>query len=387
MEEDYYKILGIEKNATADEIKKAYRRTAIKYHPDKNPGDKVAEEKFKQAAEAYAVLSDPDKRSRYDQFGKAGLEGGPGGFNGFSGEGVDINDILRQFGDIFGFGGGFDFGGGFNQQRSSGKAQYRGSDLRVKAKLTLQEISSGVKKKYKINKDVTCSHCHGSGCAEGHQPETCSTCHGSGYVTHTRQSFFGISRVQEACPTCHGEGSIISHPCSHCHGNGIVKGEEIVEVEIPAGVAEGMIINVTGKGNAGKHNGIPGDIHVIIEEVEDKNFVRDGQDLIYNLLLTISQAALGENVEIPLVSGKARINIKPGTQPGTTLRLRGKGLPAVKGYGYGIGDMIVNVSVYIPETLNSEEKIFFESHKDSSHFSPSESIKTKIFKAFKNYFH
>ena len=383
---DYYNILGVDKTASADEIKKAYRRTAIKYHPDKNPGNKEAEEKFKQAAEAYAVLSDPDKRARYDQFGKAGLDGGAGGFGGFGGAEMDINDIVRHFAESFGFGGFGGFGDSFDETRSSGRARYKGSDLRLKAKLTLQEISTGVSKKYKVNKNITCPECHGSGCDNGHQPETCSACQGRGFVTRTRQSLFGMTQVREACPQCHGEGTIITHPCGKCHGDGVVKGEEVVEVKIPAGVAKDMVLNVPGKGNAGKHNGVAGDIQVIIDEAPDPNLIRDGQDLIYNLLLTLSQATLGADVEIPLVSGRARIKIKPGTQPGTTLRLRGKGLPAVEGYGYGIGDLIVNISVYIPETLTAAEKKFFEQISESSNLQPSTSVKDQIFKSFKRYF-
>ena len=387
MEEDYYNILGVEKDATIDQIKKAYRRTAIKYHPDRNPNNKEAEEKFKQAAEAYEVLSDPDKRARYDQFGKAGVDGGAGGFGGFDAGGMDLNDIIRNFAQNFGFGGGFGgFSSSFEDAGSAGSRKYQGSDLRVKAKLTLQEMAQGITKKYKVQKDVTCRECHGSGCEKDYKPETCITCKGRGYVLHTRQSFFGMTQVQEPCPTCHGEGTVIKKPCSHCHGEGIVKGEEIVEVKIPAGVVGGMIINAHGKGNAGKHNGIPGNIQVVIEEIPHPELIRDGQDLIYNLLLTIPQAVLGDSVEIPTIEGKAKINIKAGTQPGTTLRLCGKGLPAIKGYGYGTGDIIVNVSIYIPETLSKEEKKIFEDLKNSENIQSSQSIKEKIFKTFKNYF-
>ena len=383
MEEDYYKILGVEKDATTDQIKKAYRRTAIKYHPDRNPNNKEAEEKFKQAAEAYEVLSDPEKRAKYDQFGKAGVDGSTGGFGGFDASGMDLNDIIRNFAQNFGFGG---FSGSFDDASSTGPRKYQGRDLRVKAKLTLQEMAQGVTKKYKVQKDITCPECHGSGCEKDYKPENCTTCQGRGYVLHKRQSFFGMTQVQEPCPTCHGEGTVIKKPCSHCHGEGIVKGEEIVEVKIPAGVVEGMIVNAHGKGNAGKHNGIPGNIQVVIEEIPHPELIRDGQDLIYNLLLTIPQAVLGDSVEVPTIDGKAKINIKAGTQPGTTLRLRGKGLPAIKGYGYGTGDIIVNVSIYIPETLSKTEKRIFEDLKDSENIQSSPSIKDKIFKAFKNYF-
>ena len=384
---DYYKILGVEKGATADQIKKAYRKIAIKYHPDKW-GDapeaerKEAEEKFKKAAEAYSVLSDAEKRSRYDQFGEAGVNGGAGGFGGFGGQGMDINDIFSNFGDIFGdiFGG---MGGG---RRSRGPARHKGGDLRLKVRLSLNDIDKGITKKFKVRKNVVCTECGGNGCASGHSPETCPECGGSGVVTSVQRTMFGMMQQQHACPRCQGEGVIISHKCSKCHGEGVVSGEEIVEINIPAGVAEGMIINAPGKGHAAKRNGIPGDIQVLIEEEEHQDFVRDQNDLIYNLILTVSQAALGDNVEIPTIDGRARIKINPGTQPGTTLRLRGKGLPAVQGYGYGRGDIVVNISVYIPETLSKDEKHAFEKMQDSSNLKPGKSVKEKIFRTFKNYF-
>ena len=381
-ETDYYKILGVERTATADEIKRAYKKVAIKYHPDRNPGDKEAEEKFKQAAQAYDVLRDPDKRARYDQFGAAGLDGAAGGFGGFGAGGMDLNDIFRNFGDIFGgaFGGFGGFGGG------RGQRQYRGSDMRMKVRLTLEEISTGVTKKFKVRKDITCTECHGTGCASGHSPETCPTCHGQGYVIQSRRSFLGMMQTQEVCPNCHGEGTVIKHTCSHCHGEGVTSGEEIVEINIPAGVAEGMVVNVPGKGNAAKHGGVPGDIQVLIEEEPHKDFIRDDTDLIYNLLLTVSQAALGDTIDIPTLTGKARIKIEPGTQPGTALRLRGKGLPAVQGYGVGTGDIVVNISVYIPEHLTKEERKAFEALRENDHMQPNDSIKDKIFRAFRNYF-
>ena len=381
-ETDYYKILGVERTATADEIKRAYKKVAIKYHPDRNPGDKEAEEKFKQAAQAYDVLRDPDKRARYDQFGAAGVDGTAGGFGGFGAGGMDLNDIFRNFGDIFGgaFGGFGGFGGG------RGQRQYRGSDMRMKVRLTLEEISTGVTKKFKVRKDITCTECHGTGCASGHSPETCPTCHGQGYVIQSRRSFLGMMQTQEVCPNCHGEGTIIKHTCSHCHGEGVTSGEEIVEIKIPAGVAEGMVVNVPGKGNAAKHGGVPGDIKVLIEEEPQKDFIRDDTDLIYNLLLTVSQAALGDTIDIPTLTGKARIKIEPGTQPGTALRLRGKGLPAVQGYGVGTGDIVVNISVYIPEHLTKEERKAFEALRENDHMQPNDSIKDKIFRAFRNYF-
>lgn len=386
-EKDYYKILGVERNASADEIKKAYKKVAIKYHPDRNPGNKEAEEKFKQAAEAYDVLRDADKRARYDQFGAEGVNGGAG-FGGFGGQGMDLNDIFRQFGDIFGGGGFGGFGGGFGNFGGGGSQarQYKGNDMRMKVKLSLDEIYTGVTKKFKVRKDITCPVCGGSGCEKGSHPENCPTCHGQGYVVRTRRSILGMMQSQEVCPTCHGEGTVVKNKCNHCHGEGTVSGEEIVEIKIPAGVAEGMVLNVPGKGHAAKHNGVPGNIQVIIEELPHPDFIRDENDLIYNLLLTVSQAALGDTIEIPTLSGKARIKIEPGTQPGTALRLRGKGLPAVQGYGYGNGDIVVNISVYIPENLDREEKACFEKLAGKSHLQPNSSIKDKIFKAFRNYF-
>lgn len=383
-EKDYYKILGVERSATADEIKRAYKKVAIKYHPDRNPGDKEAEEKFKQAAEAYDVLRDPDKRARYDQFGAAGVNGA-GGFGGFSADSMDINDIFRHFSDIFS-GSGFGGFGGFGGGGGASHAVRKGDDMRMKVKLTLAEIATGVTKRFKLRKQVHCPECGGSGCEKGHAPETCETCHGHGFVLRTQRSMFGMMQTQAPCPTCHGEGTIIKHACSHCHGNGVVQGEEIVEIKIPAGVGEGMMINVPEKGNAAPRGGINGDIQVIIEEAPHPDLIRDENDLIYNLLLTVPQATLGDTVEVPTIDGKARIKIEPGTQPGTALRLRGKGLPAVQGYGYGKGDIVVNISVYIPEHLTREEKDAISSLKDSENLQPTSSIKDKIFKAFRNYF-
>ena len=383
---EYYEVLGVDKTASEDEIKKAYRKLAIKYHPDRNPGNKEAEEKFKEAAEAYDVLHDPQKRQQYDQFGFAG-QGGAGGFGGFGGASMNMDDIFSMFGDIFGghaggFGGFGGFGGG--QRRPQ---QHRGSDLRLKVKLTLQEISTGVTKKFKVRKDVVCQHCHGSGSADGGASETCPTCHGSGVISHTTQSIFGMMQTQGVCPTCNGEGKIIKNKCHECSGTGVVKGEEVVEINIPAGVIEGMVVNVPGKGNAGRRNGIPGDIQVFIEEEPNDTFVRDGNDLIYNLLLDFPTAALGGDVEIPTIEGtRLRVKIEPGTQPGKTLRLRSKGLPAVQGYGSGKGDMVVNISIYVPKTLSRDEKKALEKMKDSDNFKGDAATKRSIFQRFRNYF-
>ncbi|WP_455668410.1 molecular chaperone DnaJ [Phocaeicola sp.] len=387
---DYYEVLEVEKTATIDVIKKAYRKKAIQYHPDKNPGDKEAEEKFKEAAEAYDVLSNPDKRARYDQFGHAGMGGAAGGgFEGF-GQGMSMDDIFSMFGDIFGgrgggFGGGFGFGGGGGR---SSQRKFRGSDLRVKVKLNLKDISTGVEKKFKLKKYVKCDHCHGSGAEGEGGTETCPTCHGTGSITRTQQSIFGMVQSQSVCPQCNGEGKIIKNKCKVCSGEGIVYGEEVVEVKIPAGVAAGMQLSVNGKGNMGKHNGVPGDLLVIIEEEAHPDLIRDENDLIYNLLLSIPTAALGGAVEIPTIDGKVKVKIDPGTQPGKVLRLRGKGLPNVNSYGYssGTGDLLVNVSVYVPETLSKDEKQAMEKMQESDNFQPNVSIKEKIFKKFKNFF-
>ena len=378
---DYYEVLGVNKTASEDEIKKAYRKIAIKYHPDRNPGDKQAEEKFKEAAEAYDVLHDPQKRQQYDQFGFDGPMGG--GFGGFGAGNMNMDDIFSMFGDIFGGHGFGGFGGG-GQRRPQ---QHRGSDLRLKVRLTLEEINKGVTKKFKVRKDIPCAHCHGTGAENGSGTEQCPTCHGSGIITHTTQSIFGMMQTQGVCPTCNGEGQVIKNKCHECGGKGIIKGEEVVEIKIPAGVAEGMVVNVPGKGNAGQHNGVNGDIQVYIEEIESDIFIRDGNNLVYNLLLDFPTAALGGELEIPTIEGsKLKIKIDGGTQPGKTLRLRGKGLPAIQGYGTGHGDLVVNISVYVPKTLSREEKETIEHFRESDNFKGDKQTKDSIFQKFKNYF-
>ncbi len=382
---DYYEVLGVDKTATENEIKIAYRKLAIKYHPDRNPGNAEAEEKFKEAAEAYDVLHDPQKRQQYDQFGFNAPGGGFNGGGGFGG-GFSMDDIFSMFGDVFGgHGGGFSgfsgFGGGAQH------AQYRGSDLRLKVRLTLQEIATGVTKKFKVKKDVPCSHCHGSGSEDGSGTSTCPTCQGRGVVVKTVHTMLGMMQTQTECPTCHGEGTIIKNKCHECGGTGVTKGEEVVEIKIPAGVAEGMIVNVPGKGNAGQRNGVNGDIQVYIEEIASDTFVRDGQDVIYNLLLDFPTAALGGEVSIPTIDGsKVKVKIEPGTQPGKTLRLRGKGLPQVPGYGSGQGDLVVNISVYVPKELSKEERKAIEELRDSENFKGDTTTKKSIFEKFKNYF-
>lgn len=381
-EKDYYKILGVERTATAEEIKTAYKKMAIRYHPDRNPGDKDAEEKFKAAAEAYDVLRDPDRRSRYDQFGAAGVNGE--GFGGFNSSSMGMDDIFRMFGDLFNSPfGGF---GGFSANGRASAERPAGGNLRLRVKLTLEEIAKGTTKKFKLKKHVSCPECHGTGAERGTSPEVCPTCHGSGHVVHQQRTFLGIMQTETVCPTCHGEGRIVRKKCPHCGGEGVVLADEVVEVNIPAGVEEGMIVNVPGKGNAGRHGGPSGNLQVVIEEAPHENFVRDGNDLVYNLLLTVPQAALGDTVEIPTLDGKTKITIKPGTQPGKVLRLREKGLPSVKGYGTGIGDLIVNVSVYIPEILTKEERKALETLKESENLKPDKETKESIFKRFKALF-
>ena len=382
---DYYEVLEVSRSASVDEIKKAYRKLAIKYHPDRNPGDAEAEAKFKEAAEAYDVLHDPQKRQQYDQFGFDAPGGGFGGGNPFGGAGgFSMDDIFSMFGDVFGgHGGGFGGFGGGGQQAP----KYRGSDLRLKVRLSLQEVATGVTKKFKVRKDVTCEHCHGTGAEGGSGTETCPNCHGSGVERRTQQSMFGMIQTQTACHVCGGEGTIIKNKCTHCQGEGVVKGEEVVEINIPAGVAEGMVVNVPGKGNAGKHNGVTGNIQVYIEEEPNDTFVRDGQNVIYNLLLDFPTAVLGGQVEIPTIDGSnVKIKIEPGTQPGKTLRLRGKGLPAVQGYGTGIGDLVVHISIYVPKELTKSEKKAIEELRDSENFRGDKNTKRSIFENFKKLF-
>lgn len=383
---DYYEVLGVSKTATADEIKKAYRKKAIQYHPDKNPGDKEAEEKFKEAAEAYEVLSDENKRARYDQFGHAGVGGAAGG--GFQGGGMSMEDIFSQFGDIFGghFGGFGGFGGfsGFGGSSSRGKRVRRGNDLRVKVKLTLAEIATGVEKKIKVKKLVPCSHCDGTGAASGSSMETCTNCHGTGRVTRVQQTILGAMQTQTECSVCGGEGQIIKNKCPYCNGEGVVKAEEIISINIPAGVMEGMQLQMSGKGNAARRGGVNGDLLILVEEEPHPELIRDENDLIYNLLLSVPTATLGGQVEVPTVTGKVKITIAPGTQPGKVLRLRGKGLPNVN--SYGTGDLLINIGVYIPEKLNKEEKKAMEQLAASENMSPDAADKRNFFSNFKNMF-
>lgn len=387
---DYYEVLGVDKGASADEIKKAYRKMAIKYHPDKNPGDKAAEEKFKEAAEAYDVLSDSEKRAKYDQFGHSmgpqGFGGAGGGFGGFSGGGMSMEDIFAHFGDIFGgrmggFSSGFEGATGGRQAR---RRVNKGTDLRITVKVTLKDIMNGVDKKLKIPRLVACEHCKGTGAKDGTAFKTCPRCHGSGYISHVQQSIFGAVESESVCPECNGEGKIISEPCTYCNGTGVEKKEEIVSFHIPAGVEDGMTLTLRGQGNAPRHGGVNGDLLILIQEEKDPDLIRDGDDLIYNLMLDFPTAALGGSAEIPTVDGRARLKIAAGTQPGKVLRLRGKGLPHMNSSAKG--DLLVNVMVYVPENVTEAEKAAIESLKDQPNVVPTASTSKRIFSRLRHIF-
>ena len=375
---DYYEVLGVDKNADEKTIKSAYRKKAIQYHPDKNPGDKEAEEKFKEAAEAYDVLSNPDKRAKYDQFGH---DMGPQGFPG--GGGFSMEDIFSQFGDIFGgaFGnmGGFESAGGRTRRR-----QRRGSDLRIKIKMTLAEIATGVNKTLKIPTMVPCSHCNGTGAKDGTAFHNCPTCNGSGTVIRQQQTMFGIQQSVVECPQCHGEGKIITERCSYCNGEGVERKDETVSFSIPAGVQDGQTLTMRGKGNAAPRGGANGDLLIVIEEVKHPELIRDGNDIVYNLMLDLPTATLGGSVEVPTITGRARMKIPAGTQPGKVLRMRGKGLPSTD--GYGTGDELVNIMVYIPENLGQQEQAAIESLRGKPGVTPDESTKNRIFSKLRHIF-
>jgi molecular chaperone DnaJ len=346
---DYYEVLGVAKNASEADIKKAYRKLALQHHPDKNPDDKQAEEKFKEAAEAYEVLSNAEKRSRYDQFGHAGV-----GSAGYGGGGMNMDDIFSQFGDIFGSAFGGSFGGGRGSSRT-----VRGTNLRVKMKLTLEEVADGVKKKIKVNKLVN---------AEGVTYKNCTNCNGTGRVTRVAQTFLGAMQTQSACNVCQGAGKMIDKKPADADNQGLKRREEVIEIDIPAGVEDGMQLSVTGKGNAGPFNGVPGDLIVVIEEVPHPDLRRDAENLHYEAFVNLVDAILGETIEIPTVHGKAKIKVDPGTQSGKMLRLRGKGLPVLQGYGQG--DLLVHINVWTPTKVSKEEREILEKLRDSENFKP-----------------
>ena len=376
---DYYEVLGVDKSASADEIKKAYRKMAIKYHPDKNPGDKEAEEKFKEAAEAYSVLSDADKKARYDQFGHAGVEGAGPDFSGGFG---NLNDILN---DLFGgaFGGGFGgfggFGSGFGGQRGQRQQRvYRGRDIRVRVKLTLEEIAKGVEKEISIEKNVPCTECGGKGAKNSSDIKTCPACNGTGQVQRVVNSFLGQTVTYSTCQQCDGEGKIISNPCRSCNGTGLVRKRETIKVKIPAGVEAGMQLTLQGEGHAAKNNGINGDLLVVIEEHAHTDLKREGNNLYYTKIISVTDAMLGAEVTVPCLDGDYKIKIDAGTQSGEVVRLRGRGLPSVNGYG-GTGDLYVKIAVWIPKKLNKDEKAVIESLRNNESFKPNPSKEDKSF--------
>ena len=377
---DYYDVLEVPKTASSEEIKKAYRKKAIQFHPDKNPGDKAAEEKFKEAAEAYEVLSDENKKARYDKFGHAGL----GGASGFSGGGMSMDDIFSHFGDIFSDMSGFGFSS-FGGRQQQGRRMSRGSNLRVKVKMNLQEIAQGTEKKLKLKKYVSCKSCNGTGAEGNHGESNCSVCGGSGQVTRVANTILGRMQTSSICNNCGGSGKVITKKCTSCYGEGIVQDEELVSVKIPAGVAEGMQLNVSGRGNAARRGGINGDLLVVIEEEPHSELIRDNNDLIYPLFVTISDATLGATAEIPTIDGKVKIKVEPGTQPGKILRLRGKGIPEINGYGKG--DLLVTVNVWIPKEVSREERAILEKLNSSKNFQPHPSQEDRsFFQKVRNFF-
>lgn len=374
---DYYEVLGVSKDAEQGEIKKAYRKMAMKYHPDKNPGDAKAEESFKEAAEAYDVLSSEDKKARYDRFGHAGMSGGGGG--GYSS--VNMEDIFSRFSDIFGGGGGgspfesfFGGGGGGGRRRARGQ---RGSDLRVKVKLDMEEVYKGVEKKIKLRRMVSCDTCNGAGAENPSDFQTCGTCNGTGELRRQAGGGFFQQIVVTACPTCQGEGRTLSKACKSCAGEGREETIEVVEIPIPAGISEGMQLTMRGKGHAGRRGGSAGDLQILVEEKPHEFFSRDGDNVVYELFISFPDAALGRSVEVPTLGGKTRFKVSPGTQSGKVFRLKGKGLPNIN--GYGSGDQLIQVMVWVPKNLTSKERSQLETMQESDNFQPNPSGSDKGF--------
>lgn len=389
---DFYDVLGVAKSASAEEIKKAYRKMAIKYHPDKNPGDKQAEDNFKEAAEAYEILSNAEKKQRYDHYGHAGVGGASGGGGGgYGGGGMNMEDIFSQFGDIFGNGGGgggspFDsFFGGGGQQSRGGRRVAKGSNLRIKVKLTLEEIANGTEKKIKVNKQVSCKTCDGTGAKDKSSVSTCKTCGGSGAVRRVTNTILGQMQTSSTCPTCNGSGQQITSKCTVCHGEGTTRGEETISINIPAGVSDGMQLSMSGKGNAAPNGGIPGDLIILIEETPHESLKREGNNVVYDLHVSIVDAALGFSAEVPTIDGKAKIKIEPGTQSGKLLRLKGKGIPEVNSYHRG--DEIIHVNIWTPKALSAEERAMLEKLRESPNFKPQPGKNDKsFFEKMKEYF-
>lgn len=382
---DYYEVLEVEKSADAATIKKAYRKTAMKFHPDRNPDNKEAETKFKEAAEAYEILSDNDKKARYDRYGHAGVDPNQGG--GFRG-GMTMDDIFSQFGDVFGDGGSpFDsfFGGGGGRGRSTRSGQ-KGSNIRIKVKLSLEDVANEVTKNIKVKKSVSCKSCEGSGAKDKSSVSTCGTCGGSGYVRQIKSTFLGQMQTTAVCPNCSGSGQQITAKCGTCKGDGTEMGSETISIPIPAGVEDGMQLSMRGKGNAGKNGGPNGDLLINIEVLESDNFSRDGQNIIHDLYINFADAALGTSIEVPTLSGKVKIKIPEGTQPGKIFRLRGKGLPSVQ--GYGTGDQLIHVNIWTPKQLNKDEKELLEKMREMPNFIPNPGKEEKgFFERMKDMFH
>lgn len=382
---DYYDVLGVSRTTSAEEIKKAYRKLAIKFHPDKNPDDKSAEEKFKEAAEAYEVLSNPEKKQRYDHYGHAGVGGASGG--GYGGGGMNMEDIFSQFGDIFGGGGGSPFesffGGG--QQSRGGRRVSKGTNLRIKVKLTLEEIANGAEKKIKVNKQIVCKTCDGTGAKDRSSVSTCKTCGGSGAVRRVTNTILGQMQTTSTCPTCNGSGTQITAKCGSCHGDGVVRGEETITINIPAGVSDGMQLSMSGKGNAAPNGGVPGDLIILIEELPHESLKREGNNVVYDLHVSIVDAALGYSAEVPTIDGKAKIKIEPGTQSGKLLRLKGKGIPEINSYHRG--DEIIHINIWTPKALSTEERAILERLRESPNFKPQPGKNDKsFFEKMKEYF-
>ncbi len=376
---DYYEVLGVGKTASQEEIKKAYRKVAMQFHPDRNPGDKASEEKFKEAAEAYEVLNDADKKSQYDRFGHNAFGPGRGG-GGFSGgAGMNMDDIFSQFGDIFGddafgsfFGGGGKRGGAGSRGRGT-----RGSNLRVKLKMNFEEVAKGANKTIKVKKHIKCNTCEGSGAKDKNSVQTCSTCSGSGQVRRVQNTFLGQMQTVTTCPNCNGEGSTVTSKCGSCKGEGRVYGEETVTIDIPAGVQEGMQLSINGKGNAGERGGSPGDLIVLIEEEAHPQLHRDGLNVAFDLYISFPDAVFGTQVEVPTIDGRAKIKIPPGTQSGKIFRLKGKGFPHVNSYEKG--DQLIQINVWTPQHVSNEEKDMLETMQESTNFEPKPEKNEKSF--------
>lgn len=380
---DYYEVLGVSKGASAEELKKAYRKLAIKYHPDKNPGDVEAEKKFKEIAEAYSVLSDPQKKARYDQYGHAGM-GGAGGFGGQGG--FTMDDIFSQFGDIFGDDSPFSsFFGGSRGGGGARRGVRKGSDLRIKLKMSLSDVAKGIEKKIKVKRYTSCNTCGGNGAKNGTSLNTCGTCNGQGQVRRVQQTMLGQMVSTSTCPTCNGEGKTVTERCETCFGEGRQLTEDQIQIKIPAGVAEGMQLSMSGKGNVPVRGGVPGDLLIVIEEEEHPELKRDGNNILYDLPLNFVDAVLGSEIEVPTVDGKVKIKVKNGTQAGEVLRLRGKGLPNLN--GYGTGDQLVHINIYTPTTVTSEEKKMLQDLRSSANFEPKKGANNRsIFDKMKDFF-